>query len=95
MSSSEWQANGHRRRKAIVKQKRASQVCYLCGQPIDMTLRTPHPMSFELDHKVPLNDGGSAFDPTNHGSTHRAHNRAKSDGPIDGSKTVPTSRQWL
>lgn len=92
---SEWNANGHRRRKAVAKQKRASKVCYLCGGPIDVTLPKEHPMSFQLDHRLALAAGGDPWDPTNHGSTHRACNRAKSDRPVNPLVQVPTSRQWL
>lgn len=31
--------------------------CWICGQPIDYTLKSPHPMSFEVDHVVPLSSG--------------------------------------
>jgi 5-methylcytosine-specific restriction endonuclease McrA len=88
--------NGHRHRKAVARQKRASTVCYLCGKPIDLTLRTPHPMSFELDHVLPvIHYPELKWDPGNHRSTHRQCNRAKSDGPVDGTRQAPTSRAWL
>lgn len=88
--------NGHRYRVARERQKRASLVCYICGQPIDLTLKTPHPLSFELDHELPVSKYPElAFVTSNHRSSHRRCNRAKSDGPLDGSKQVPTSREWL
>lgn len=30
------------------------QPCWLCDQPIDYTLRYPHPESFSADHVVPV-----------------------------------------
>lgn len=29
-------------------------ICWLCLLPIDMRLRSPHPLSFSLDHIVPV-----------------------------------------
>jgi len=54
--------------------------CHICGQPIDYTLKTPDPMSFELDHlKSKFLNPELAFDPRNHAASHRKCNRAKSD----------------
>lgn len=33
---------------------RSGAGCWICGQAIDYTLRSPDPMSFEVDHVVPL-----------------------------------------
>ncbi|WP_433584562.1 HNH endonuclease [Microbacterium hydrocarbonoxydans] len=39
--------------------------CHICGRPIDYTLKWPDPMSFVVDHVVPLAKGGShSFDNT-------------------------------
>lgn len=39
---------------------RATQAaCALCGEPIDYTLKWPDPMSFVVDHIVPIAKGGS------------------------------------
>lgn len=60
---------------------RSGAACGECGEPIDYTLPTPHPDSFELDHKVPLSQGGRhTLD--NVRATHRRCNRAKSDKPF-------------
>lgn len=32
--------------------------CHICGKPIDYTLRSPDPMSFEVDHVVATARGG-------------------------------------
>ncbi len=38
--------------------RRTKPACGICEQPIDYTLRSPDPMSFEVDHVVPLSKGG-------------------------------------
>lgn len=62
-----------RDRKAI---RREQPPCALCGDPIDYTLRTPDPMSFEVDHVVPIARGG-ADDLSNKQAAHRKCNRDK------------------
>ena len=57
--------------------------CYICGQPIDKTLRTPHPMSAEVDEIVPVSRGGSPYEWSNIRLTHRRCNRIKSAHSID------------
>lgn len=52
--------------------------CWICGQPIDYTLRSPDPSSFVVDHKVPLARGG-ADTIDNKAAAHRSCNRSKSD----------------
>lgn len=54
----------------------ASDICALCNQPVDKTVKTPHPMSPEVDHKVPLALGGPDTR-ANKQLTHRKCNRAK------------------
>lgn len=39
--------------------------CHLCGQPVDKTLRWPHPMSPSMDHVVPIAEGGAVYDLAN------------------------------
>lgn len=50
--------------------------CHICGQPINYQLKTPDPMSFELDHIIPLAKGGS-HDATNAAASHRTCNSTK------------------
>ena len=33
-------------------------ICRLCSEPIDSTLRLPHPMAATLDHVIPVASGG-------------------------------------
>ncbi|RIY26653.1 endonuclease [Bifidobacteriaceae bacterium WP022] len=57
--------------------------CYICGQPIDKTLKTPHPMSAEVDEIIPVSRGGSPYEWNNIRLTHRRCNRIKSTHSID------------
>lgn len=63
----------------------AEPPCHLCGQPIDYTLkwvvgpsgvRIPDPMSFVVDHVMPLKLGGSDT-LENKAASHRACNSKK------------------
>jgi 5-methylcytosine-specific restriction endonuclease McrA len=91
-----WHTSGHARDKARNRLRRLKLPCHICGQPIDYTLTTPHPQSFELDHIKPVSTHPElSLDPKNHAPAHRACNRDKWDGPVDGSKQLPTSRAWL
>ena len=70
--------------------------CHICHQPIDYTLPHLDPMSFTVDHLIPLNKGGTdTLD--NKAAAHRACNRTKSDRQPDTSTTVrifETPRTW-
>lgn len=64
--------------------------CALCGMPIDKTLKTPHPLSPEADHIIPIAQGGNP-----HGTlqaVHRQCNIAKGDGTRQTANR--NSRQW-
>lgn len=65
-------------RNNIRKQLRLEQrPCALCGLPIDYTLKTPHPMSFEVDEIVPVSLGGDPCDINNCQPAHRICNQRK------------------
>lgn len=71
--------------------------CAICGCPIDYELKTPHPLSYELDEIVPRRFGGSPIDPNNVQPTHRACNRRKYDkeqASERAPKKVKTSNNW-
>ena len=81
------------RHRAAVRAQRGP--CGICNQPIDYSLRTPHPDSFEVDHIIPRNRGGTdALD--NKQAAHRRCNRAKSDRvePAQPSGSIATNRTW-
>jgi len=77
--------------------RRTKPPCHICKGEIDYALRTPHPDSFEVDHVVPLNQGG-ADTLDNKAAAHRRCNRAKSDKLDSAAEPVPvsfeTSRCW-
>ena len=92
-----------RHRRAIARSK---PPCALCGDEIDYTLRfdvnpdgarIPHPLSFTVDHIVPLNKGG-ADTLENKQAAHWLCNRLKSDKTNDaeagGAREFVTSRTW-
>jgi 5-methylcytosine-specific restriction endonuclease McrA len=56
------------------------RVCHLCGLPIDPELQAPHPLSFSLDHLVPLALGGARDDPSNVAPAHRLCNMKRGTG---------------
>ncbi|MCL2136823.1 MAG: HNH endonuclease [Coriobacteriia bacterium] len=71
--------------------------CALCGKPIDKGLRTPHPMSAEVDEIVPVSKGGSPIDMENVQLTHRVCNQRAGDKSRPRkarSFPLPTSQDW-
>ena len=75
--------------------RRTKPPCGICEQPIDYTLRSPHPDSFEVDHVIPLNKGGTdTLD--NKQASHRRCNRAKWDKLAENlaPRTFETWRTW-
>ena len=54
-------------------------VCGICGKPVDMSLKYPHPMSKCIDHIIPVSKGGHPSDIDNLQLAHWACNRQKSD----------------
>lgn len=80
--------NGHRRRE-IRKWLLATQdICALCGKPIDKSLKSPHPMSFEVDEIVPVSKGGDPLDRNNVQAAHRICNQRKSNKTKPKQKTI-------
>lgn len=72
-------ANGHRRRQLRAKVLAEESVCYLCGEFVDKTIPTPHPMSPEVHELIPVSKGGDPLDRTNCRLTHRGCNRDQSN----------------
>lgn len=78
----------------------SSDVCAICGRPVDKTLPQYDPMAPEVDEIVPVSRGGSPYDLDNLQLTHRVCNERKGnrmDDDIDLSKVknpIPTSRSW-
>lgn len=58
--------------------KRDGSKCWLCGNAIDITLKTPHPLSLTMDHVVPLSRGGTDV-AANVACAHKICNEVKKD----------------
>lgn len=56
----------------------STDVCALCGRPIDRTLKFPHPMSATADHIIPISKGGNPTAPDNLQIVHLICNQVKS-----------------
>jgi len=81
-----------RDRRAIA---RAKPACGICEGEIDYALPHTHPMSYVVDHVIPIAKGG-ADELGNKQAAHRTCNRTKSDKLADelGPRTFVTSRTW-
>lgn len=88
------------RHRAVLR--RGHPPCALCHEEIDYTLRSPDPMSFVIDHKVPLARGG-ADDLDNLQPAHRTCNQAKAAKTAEelaqaaaqaGPRVFVTQRSW-
>ena len=56
----------------------ASQtVCGICGQPVDFSLKYPHPLSATVDHIIPVAAGGHPSDIENMQLAHLRCNQQK------------------
>lgn len=74
---------------------RTKPPCGICGEPIDYTLTHLDPLSFVVDHVVPIAKGGED-DIGNKQAAHRTCNRTKSDKTLEelGPRTFVTHRAW-
>lgn len=72
-------SNGYRRRMLRQRVLAAYDVCAICGKPVDKTLKTPHPMSAEVDEIIPVSRGGDPLAWNNVQLTHRCCNQHKSN----------------
>lgn len=62
-------------------------VCGICGQPVDKSLKYPHPMSPCIDHIIPIDRSGHPSDISNLQLAHWKCNRAKANKlifPVNG-----------
>lgn len=82
MATNRPDENGTHRRQFDLNKKRiyATQtVCGICGRPVDMTLKYPHPLAKCIDHIIPIAKGGHPSDISNLQLAHWTCNRQKSD----------------
>lgn len=90
-----------RNKKRLLK---SQNVCGICGKPIDMSLKAPHPMSPCIDHIIPVSKGGHPSDIDNLQLAHWSCNRQKSDkllkerqdlkSDIISNRNLPLSTDW-
>ncbi len=77
-------------------------VCGICGNPVDFSLRYPHPLSPCIDHIIPIARGGHPSSLDNLQLAHWTCNRQKSDrilsdapdASADSNRVLPQSRDW-
>ena len=91
-------------KKIILKTR---NTCGICGQPVDKSIKTPHPLSPVIDHIVPISKNGHPSDINNLQLTHWQCNRQKSDKLFNnrnngenngqnvvGNRNLPQSLDW-
>lgn len=84
-----------------------SDVCAICGLPINKRLKFPDPMSPTVDHIIPIAKGGHPSDPANLQAAHLICNQVKGtkttieingnlveESKIIGNRDLPLSRDW-
>jgi 5-methylcytosine-specific restriction endonuclease McrA len=65
--------------------------CWLCGQPIDYSLKYPHPQSWSLDHAIPVKDNPAlTLNSSNFRSSHITCNRRRGSDDPDIDLGVPS-----
>ena len=81
-----------RHRKLVA---RGRPPCHLCGEEIDYAAFHLEPLSFTIDHIIPLAKGG-ADSLENLAPAHRKCNRAKGDGgaALKAAVAFVTERRW-
>jgi 5-methylcytosine-specific restriction endonuclease McrA len=94
-------ANYERNKKRILA---TQNICGICGQPVDMSLKHGHPMAATIDHIIPIAKGGHPSDIENLQLAHWTCNRQKSDKifkinkeeqpAILGNRNLPQSMDW-
>lgn len=73
--------------------KRTGEPCWLCGQPIDLTLPYTHKMSFTADHVDALGNGGRLLGDLR--PAHRSCNSSRGKKRTREQITQPrTTRTW-
>ncbi|TQN30602.1 HNH endonuclease [Haloactinospora alba] len=82
------------RAKARLKRE-GSNVCWLCGRSIDVSLPSTSPMSWTLDHAIPLSVRPDlALDPSNHREAHRRCNSTRGNRTDVTWPKQANSRNW-
>ena len=85
-------ANGGKRARLRARVLAAYDVCAICGRPVDKTLKTPHPMSAEVDEIIPVSRGGDPLAWGNVQLTHRCCNQTRSNRSNEWAKRKAAGR---
>lgn len=72
--------------------KRDERVCWICGLPIDPELKSPHPLSFTVDHVVPIALGGDLLGEVR--AAHRICNMKRGMGRRKATTQGDRSASW-
>lgn len=70
-------------------------VCGICGLPVDLSYKYPHPLSACIDHIIPISKGGHPSDIDNLQLAHMMCNRQKSDKLMKESKSIETTDETI
>ena len=94
-------SNYERNKKRILA---TQNICGICGKPVDMSLKYPHPMSATIDHIIPVAKNGHPSSLENLQLSHFSCNRQKSDKlfkekevfepVVLGNRNLPQSMNW-
>lgn len=89
-------SNGARRRAIRARLLATQDICAICGRPIDKSLKTPHPLSPEVDEIVPVSKGGDPLDMRNCRLVHRICNQKRGNKACVPASIPVTehSRDW-
>ena len=68
-------------------------VCGICGKPVDMTLKFPHPLSKSIDHIIPVSKGGHPSSIDNLQLAHLCCNRDKSSKLMEVQPNLDNEKQ--
>jgi 5-methylcytosine-specific restriction endonuclease McrA len=74
--------------------KREARVCAICGLPIDPELKSPHPLSFSVDHVTPVSMGGVVAEGWNLRAAHRICNMKRGTGRGNAKSEGDRSSSW-
>jgi len=71
--------------------------CRICGLPVPIAARKPHPLAAEVDHVLPISRGGT-HDPENLALAHKSCNICKGGRPAtwrrDPAEVLPLLAEW-
>ena len=89
--------SSRRSRRLAANLRAQRRPCCICGEPIDYTLRYPHPRSFSVQHVRPFSTHPHLReDPTNLDAAHLECNRGNPTGtpPFTPKPLGQLSRDW-